>query len=243
MKKANLLMRFTRRGIGLLVALGAVAAIAAPAQAAPVEFAKFVFLTGSDFSFTNNGGTNGTLGSGTNTVQFSFTDANGNATQTFTATVAFSGTTTTPAGTVMGTVDQPINQSSSIVFTDTASGKNLLTVTYTGDLVGQVNTNNINLQSSSNVNTLTYSSAFLASTFFNNPQNFLINLPTDGSSAISVGPGGFLNSFIASNAQGQFFTSVATVPEPASLVMFGTGMAVTAVLAFRGRKRWARSAA
>src|SRR3954454_20858008 len=105
------------RWLGLSMALGAVLAVAAPAQAAPVEFAKFVFNTGSDFTFTNNNTSSATLGSGANTVTFSFTDANGAATSTFTASVTFAGSTTAPAGTVGSTVDQPINQPSTIKFT------------------------------------------------------------------------------------------------------------------------------
>jgi hypothetical protein len=247
MLKMTVLTAGARRWLGLTLALAAVLAVAAPAQAAPVEFAKFVFATGSDFSFTNNG-SSATLGTGSvlPTVSFSFTDPLGNTTATFVATIAFTGGTTTPAGTVGSTVDQPINQTSTIKFTEIGGltpGANLLTVVYTGDLLGQVNTANIGLQSSSNINTLIYSSDFLPASFFNNPQNFIVNLPTDGSNNITIGPGGFLNSFIASNAQGQFFTSLVTaVPEPTSMVMFGTGIAVTGLLAFRSRKRLVRAA-
>jgi hypothetical protein len=232
----------TRRWLGLSLALAAVLAVAppTPAHAAAVEFAKFAFTSGTDFNFTNNT-SSATLGNGTNTVSFSFTDPSGNATLTATASVAFTGSTTTPAGTLGSTVVQPINTASTIKFTDVDPGvnfgKTLLAVTYTGDLIGQNGTPNISLQSSSNINTLVYSSdpTFLPSSFFSNPQNFILNLPTDGSSPIGIGAGGFLNSFVASNAQGQFFTTV--VPAPTSVVMLGCGIAAAALLGVRQARK------
>jgi len=234
-----------------LLALAVVLAVAAPgsAHAAAVSFAKFAFQTGTPFTFTNNGGTSATLGSGTNTVTFSFTDVNGNATQTFNATVVFAGSTTAPAGSSGSTLDQPLNGSpttDTIKFTDIDpgpnNGKTLLMVTYTGDLLAQSGTQNASIQSSSNINTLIYSSDFIPSSFFNNPQNFTLALPSDGSNNVSIGPGGFLNSFTSSFTTGQFFTSV-VVPEPASVVMFGTGIATTAALmVLRGRKRLVKPA-
>jgi len=232
-----------------LLALAAVLAVAAPGSvhAAAVSFAKFAFETGTPFTFTNNT-TSAALGSGTNTVSFSFTDVNGNATQTFNATVAFAGTTNAPAGTVGPILDQPLNGATTdtIKFTDIDpgpnNGKTLLAVTYTGDLLAQSGTQNASIQSSSNINTLIYSSDFIPNSFFNNPQNFTLALPSDGSNNVSIGPGGFLNSFVSSFATGQFFTSV-VVPEPASVVMFGTGMATTVVLLIvRGRKRLVKPA-
>jgi hypothetical protein len=220
--------------IGLASAVALTMAASSPAHAGPVQFASFSTASGTPFTFTNNG-PNASLGSNTNTVNFAFTSATGLTTDTHVATVAFSGGTSAFVGTSGSFFDQPINGATTdtITFNDTTNHQTLLSVTYTGDLTGQLGSSNASLGSSANVDVLAYSSALLVPNFFSLPSNFQISLPPDVSNSPGIS-GNLLSSFTSSGASGQFFTNPGpVVAAPASVVMFGTGMAAVALLVVR----------
>jgi hypothetical protein len=246
--------RPTRHWIVVPIALAVLALIAqAPAHAAQTTFAQFTQTNpGTPFVFTNNT-TSGTVGiqSFSTTVNFNFTAGSGLSTATQVATLTLTASAgpsaTATSGSVGGTTfdSQPIDGNGPVVdkLTITAGGHNLLTETFTGSIMGiQGGTQSIlsgNSDPMGGNNTVTFSSDFL--TFApngGNPNSYQLGL-TGMTSPLSIGPGSYLNSFAAS-ITGAFSSSTfsPSVPEPASLAMFGTGIFATLVLATQ-RKRLA----
>jgi hypothetical protein len=209
------------------------------ARTAPIEFGNFHLLNATRLlSFTNNGGTSGTLQALSVPVIFDFTVQSGLPTIDHAATLTINpvGTlpTTLPAIVAATLLDQPIRPLD-LSITENGTGKNLLTMISTGgDLVGF---NGGVTASVSGMNSSVYTSDFAT---FNSPisQSYNLGLATL-SVPLSVGPGGFLNSFTA-NVDGQFsFDGGLTpkLPEPATVALFGMGALAVAALAASKRRR------
>jgi hypothetical protein len=210
-------------------------------QATPIELANFHLLNANQpLSFTNNGGTSGTLHALSVPVVFNFTVQSGLPTVDRAATLTIDppGTLPTllPALVAGSLLDQPIDPTNFSII-DNGTGKNLLTMlSVNGDLVGFNGGVNASL---SGAGTNVFSSdfgAFVPSS----SESFNLGLATM-SVPLSVGPGGFLNSFV-SNVNGQFsvdstgFTPI-PVPEPASAILFGIGLLSFAAMARRKASR------
>jgi len=222
--------------------------LAGTADAAPYTFATFNVPTdGSPFSFTNNGGTSGTISSINVPVTFNFTSGTGLGNQDRAGFLNISPvvppSTTQPALVAGSLVDQPINQLEKLTISSGAggAGSNFLTLFFTGDITGFLGGNSAALSGSdnnpSNPRIVAYTSDF--GTFTAPGNSYNLNL-TSVAPVLSIGPGGFLNSFVA-DIGGQFSGNFITaVPAPTSLIMYGTGLAATAVLARFRRRRAAR---
>ncbi len=221
-------------------------AIGTVAHAAPFQFGDFHLINANQpLSLTNNGGTSETLQALSVPVIFNFTTQSGLSTVDRAATLTINpvGTlpTTLPAIVAGTLLDQPINPLKFSI-TENATGKNLLTMLSTrGDLVGLSGAVTGSLGGTT---TNVYSSDYAT---FNSTaaESFNFGLGTI-SPALSVGAGGFLNSFIA-NANGQFSTDTTgftpNTPEPASMALAGLGAISLAAFGVskRKRKRIARS--
>jgi hypothetical protein len=221
------------------VALAATVLAAAAAQAAPIELGSFHLLNASQsLSFTNNGGVSASLSAISVPVIFNFTTQSGLSTADHSALLTINpvGTlpTTVPAVAAGSLLDQPINPLRFSII-ETGTGKNLLSMSSTGgDITGLSGAVNADL---SGTHTAVYSSdfgTFSAST----AESFNFGVATM-SAALSAGPGGFLNSFIA-NLNGQFSvdsTGFIPTPEPASVVLFGMGLFACAAFIRRSERR------
>jgi hypothetical protein len=208
------------------------------ASAAAYNFATFTETSSSQpFSFINNDGGNDAviivgavpvLGIGVD-VTFNFTAGTGLSTADHDASLAiFTGggpSTGTPVSTLSnGLVDQPIAGYTLLRLTDGATGKNLLTMNFNGDLVGRPGTPSAFLSGSdsgpvpagSESALVEFTSDFLTFQGGNSYGLSLAAITPD----LSVGPGGFLNSFTA-DLTGQFSGNATAVPEPASLGVLG----------------------
>jgi hypothetical protein len=231
----------------LVASLAVVALLAAaPAHAAPIQFAQFNEIAATQpFSFTNNGSSGTISYSSATQITFNFTAATGLSTADRTATLSFSSllpgpSTFTPA-TGVGVLDQQITQPTVLKITEVGGpnpGANLLTMTFTGDIVGRTGGSNASLAGGDNTGQLVqYTSDFL--TFTQPGNSYLLGLSTI-TPTLSIGAGNFLASFIA-NIQGAFTGNVvAGVPAPTSVAMFGTGIVAASVLTLRQRKRLAK---
>lgn len=224
-------------GLGLAVAL---LMATATAQAASVPFAQFQQTTGSPVNFTNSGGALGTLTLSPPAVPvtFNFLGTSGLPTADRAAVMTLNALSLTPATNAGGVLVQPINgPANAITFTEVGTGKNLLTMIFTGNILGFAGSSNAQLSGDLALgNTVIYTSDYL--TFGgpgSNEASYLIGLP-QVTPALSIGAGGFLNSFSA-NAFGSFSSGIAFVPEPASVVMMGSGAALPLWLLLRRRKR------
>ncbi|MGN6366798.1 MAG: PEP-CTERM sorting domain-containing protein [Phycisphaerae bacterium] len=219
----------------LLIALATGAALAASAHAAPIMFGTFTEPSAAQgFTYTNVGGAVSTISVST-PVDFEFTAPTGLTTIDHAATLTITcPAILTPASTAgFLVVDQPISLAILSII-ENGTGKNLLTANFTGDITGKLNTHNADLSGDDTAgNTVTYSSDFL--TFAGSPgSSFNLGLATL-SPSLSIGPGGFLNSFIA-NIDGQFSADNVSgggpgTPEPASLATLALG--ATALLTRR----------
>jgi len=232
--------RFSRvfKLLSLVIALGA--APLAVIQAAPFEFADVNLLNAnSPFIFTNNGGTSGSISILSAPVTFNFTSQSGlstvdhQATMTLQISSAFppgTPSTFTPGSLFGPVIDQPIPNLMSLSITEIGTGANLLTMLFTGDIVGRNGTPNASLSGADNTGqAVQFSSAF--GSFLQPGNSFVLGLGTV-SPVFTLGPGGFVNSF-SSNVNGQFTANFSTVPEPASSVLFGLGIAAAAIVRFR----------
>ncbi|MFO0910985.1 MAG: PEP-CTERM sorting domain-containing protein [Isosphaeraceae bacterium] len=228
------------RGRGLGLALAAAFLMNATTYAATVDFATFnQTASGSPFSFTNNGGVSGTINYNTAVqVNFNFTAATGLGTGDRLANVTITNTggvsTFTPAASAGGFLVQPLNNLPTIKFTEVSTGKNLLTMTFTGDILGRVGAAVGSIQGDDTTGQVVqYTSDYIA---FGAPGNSYVLSLGAISPGLSLGAGGFLNSFTA-NIGGQFRGSIPTIPEPTSIIMLGTGVALPLWALRRHRKQ------
>ena len=133
-------------------------------------------------------------------------------------------------------LDQPIHPTTFSII-ENSTGKNLLSMTATnGELVGISGAQNASLSGAS---TSVFSSDYAT---FSAPfsQSFNLGLATL-SVPLTVGPGGFLNSF-TSNLNGQFTVDSAgfvPVPEPSCAALFGIGIIAIAARGLRKKQRLA----
>ena len=190
--------------------------LAGAAQGAAYNFAVFTDLSGTrPFSFTNNS-TNATISTSPSSipVTFDFTTPTGLSTAPRAATLTITGSTSTPASNPGGNVDQPIT-SATLNIIENSTGKNLLSMTFTGILAGIAGSPNAQLSGAdTNSQTVTFSSDYLT---FTPPGNSYALSLAAVTPALSVGPGSFLSSFQA-DITGQFTGNA--VPEPVSLALF-----------------------
>lgn len=229
--------RGARRWFVASVAVAAFLAMGAmSAQAAAVQFGTFSQTTGTPFTFNNQGGFASMNFSASAQTKFNFTAATGLSTADRDATLIMSGTTNAAVQSFGGFLIQPINGAvNTVTLIENSTGKTLLSMVFTGSIVGQSGSANGSLSGDTvNANTVAYTSDYLA--FSGNPASFLIGLPTV-TPALGI-TGNFLTSFV-SNAQGSFSGSFTAIPAPTSVAMFGTGIVATLVLARRNRKQLA----
>jgi hypothetical protein len=216
------------RASAVLVAL----LIGSAAQATPFQFAGFHLINASQpLSFTNNGGTSGTLSALSVPVVFNFTTQSGLPTTDRNATLTINpvGTnpTVTPAIFPGSLVDQPINPLTFSII-ENGTGKNLLSMQATSaDLIGLVGSFNGSISATkTNIFTSDYTAFTPSAT-----ESFNLGLGTL-SQPLAAGAGGFLSNFLA-NVNGQFSTD-SLVPEPASVALLGIGvLSVTVVTALK----------
>ena len=228
----------------MLMAIAALTLSSTALQAAPIEFATFNLVTANQpFTFTNNGGTSGTLRASNVPVLFDFTSLSGLPTGDHPATLNIIGTTFTPSSFSAGNIDQRISGPATLSILENGTGKNLLTLTFTGDVVGSNSSTTATLSGADTAgSTVVFSSDF--GTFTPPGNSYNLNLTTLRP-FLSTGPGNFLNSFV-SNINGSFsanFTPAApvAVPEPGSVALL-TGIG-TVGAAFLRRRKQARNAA
>lgn len=222
------------------LALAGLMATAPRAQAAPVTFATFnqVNTSVNPLSFTNNT-SSGTLSYDSAVpINFNFTSQSGLSTVTHQAIVQIAGVTNqaaTGGGALGALINQQLTGPNIILITDSATGKNLLTVSFTGAISGHQGANNAQFAGDQSIgDTVTFSSDFL--TFAPGQNSFTMSLGNLSPTTLSIGAGGLLNSFLA-NMTGQFTAGLGAVPAPASVVTFSTGLAGAVVLARWRRKR------
>jgi hypothetical protein len=208
---------------------------ASSAHATPIELGNFHLINATQpLSFTNNGGISATLQALSVPVVFNFTSQSGLSTVDRSATLTINPPPSVLPAIVAGTLlDQPIHPTTFSII-ENSTGKNLLSMLATnGELVG---INGAQNASESGASTSVFSSDYAT---FSAPftQSFNLGLATL-SVPLSVGPGGFLNSF-TSNLNGQFTVDSAgfiPVPEPTSAALLGIGIIAIAARGFR-RKR------
>ncbi len=215
------------------------------AKASSIQFATFdVIDADQPLSWTNNGGTSGDIVVDQADVSFSFTNQSGYP-STYDATLSIYGSPSTFTPATPGIVDvQPIDGPVTMTITNNAvapnqPGYNLLTAVFqNGNLFGVDGSTNGSLAAEDNLDheTVTYTSDY--GTFSSPGNNFNLGLNTL-SAPISMGPGGFLNSFEA-NVNGQFSAANfsihgISVPEPGSLGLCLAGLASMAFLWRRTR--------
>ncbi len=193
---------------------------ASAARATPIEFANFR-LSNADqpLSFSNNT-TFASIIAANVPVVFDFTSQSGLSTVDHAGILSITNTPIATAASAFATIlDQPIPSSATLTIIDSNSGMNLLTMTFTGNLIGQSNGPSASLiGAETNGQTVTFSSSFAS--FAQTDNSYNLGLATI-SPTLSIGPGGFLSSFVA-NINGQFTTDSGSldVPEPASATLF-----------------------
>jgi hypothetical protein len=201
-------------------------------EAAAIQFAQFRMLTpgtGNEFTFTNNGGTSGSIDALNVPVIFNFTAATGLSTvgrPGFLNIAPVTQSTNMPAITAATLVDQPLNLTNTLTLTSgmNGTGANFLTMVFTGDITGFLGGPVATVlgadNNPSNTKIVTYTSDF--GTFVPATGGNSYTLPlTNITPLLALGAGNFLGTSSA-NVAGQFTGNF--VPEPASAVLFGMGI-------------------
>ncbi len=241
----------SRRFLAPALALVAVA-VATPAQAQiPVTFAQFTQAAGqgNPFVLTDNT-TSATLTASTQ-VNFEFLILGpGLPIDDQRATLSLTTSTTAPAVTVPTTngvnIEQPFNGGLTLSIIRNSDGANLLSATSnTATLGGQQNARSAGLQASTNsTDNVVFTSQFL--NFSRSQERALAlafsSLLTRGTNGGLTLTGLFVDSFTASGAGTFSADNINVIPEPASMVMMGLGLAAIPGLAIARRKRAARTA-
>lgn len=206
------------------------------AQAVPIQFANFNLVNASQpLTFTNNGGTSGTIAALSVPVTFNFTTQSGLSTADHAASLTLNllGTTTATPATLLGGgfLDQPFGSPLILSIIEDGTGKNLLTMNFTGDLLGRPGSPNASLSGAEQTGQVV---GFTSDFGFFAPATKSFNLGLATISApLSVGPGGFLSGFVA-NVNGQFSADFTPVPEPSTVALLAVGL-VGFVIAARRR--------
>ena len=211
--------RFAMTAAALLISVF----LAETSSAVPYNFANVTEPGGNHpLVWINNGGTSGTLSALRVPVEFSFTTPTGYSTAPHAATLSVSASDSAPAIAGGGFDIQPINQISTLTVTDNLTGKNLLSMSFDGNLAGLSGGPNGTLQGADNAlgETVSFTSDYLTFAPPGNSYSISLGNITPG---LSIGPGGFLNSF-TSDFSGVFTANATAVPEPA------TGVIVAGIL-------------
>jgi hypothetical protein len=240
--------RGARRWLVASLALAALMLAAPGVHAAPYTFATFNVPTdGQPFSFTNNADGTATIKDTNTPVTFNFTAPTGLGTQDRSAFLNIepvgSVSAVGPASLGVVSLDQEINLLNKLTLTSgtNGTGTNFLTLFFTGDLLGIATGSSGNVIGSEGGGFFRF--VIYSSDFGTFPGGNSYNLALANMSVpMSIGPAGLLTTFIADVA-GQFTGNfVSSVPAPASVVMYGFGMAGVGVLARWRRKRLATPA-
>lgn len=218
------------------LAVGMLTLSTSAAQAAPIQFGSFQNSSGNPFTFVNNG--NGTANFSVSTdVVWNFTAATGLDPKDRLATLTITGGTTAQGAgdNTPGTIlSEPINGANNVMtIVEKSTGQLILSMAFTGILSGQDGGPNASIIGANSVgDKVVFASDFLAFEAIGN--SYLLNMPTV-SPGLAILASKYIEGF-TTNINGQF-TAIASIPQPTSVVMFGTGMAATVVLARRGRRR------
>jgi hypothetical protein len=243
------------------LALAAALCASAPVQASSVDFAHFNLATCTSATVTRTQDTDTYSWATSADVTFNFvTSSTGLSSANHTATLTLTGTLN-GSSTGSPNFDQPLGTTgtlASMVFTEVGTGKDLLTVSFTGHITGALGGNvgqfvASTLTAQGNPDTVKYHSDFLQFGSFDsgsggtNPgitgASFLIGLPNVSPAFTSKG--GVLNIFSwnadgVAGSNGFFVNSdvsdpfaLTPVPGPASVVMLGWGLGATGLIAVR----------
>lgn len=219
--------------------IGAVSAafVGLTAVSAFAQAPQFASFSGGTFSFINNtSSANFVSGNGswsTQSVQFTFEqDALGYTKGTVVNATASLSSDADGAAVNLGTAgyDQALKN---ISLSFTADGKNLLTVSATGDILGKGKSAGLSSDSAAG-DTISYTSdVFL----FYGTNSSTGSFKIASSSTIGVGAGGFLKSFVANGTNSGVFSGyTAPVPEAGTLIGLGTMIAGGGAFALRRRR-------
>jgi hypothetical protein len=196
-------------------------AATARARAGLTQFAGFDQTSGNPFTFTFKGP--GASFSGTAPVDFQFYNAPGAPAGGQAATLTLTSTAVTPASAIGRLLEQPVDGPSNVMkFTRNSDSKNLLTVTFRGEIYGTSGARPAGFSADTAVGDLvTFTSDFLS---FNGStsRDFLINLPSV-TPVLSLDCDGFLRNF-CSDIHGMLPADhLSAVPESGSLALLAGG--------------------
>jgi hypothetical protein len=215
-------------------------------------FAQFVESSPNhDIIGTNNGGTSFSLSNinGGVPVNFFYSNINGLDPQLIgsqAATLTISGSTTMPATSGGGNITQTFTPSSLVTVTilrntpatvGNGTRRDLLTVTFSGDLFGGAGGNQASFNSSTPGDTVTFASDFLDFTGTTARSSALAFSSVNPS--FSLGAGNFVASFTADMA-GTYSSNpppVVTVPEPATVIVLLAASGITCVAVLHRRRK------
>ena len=243
----------SRRFLAPALALVAVA-VATPARAQtgiPITFAQFTQAAGqgNPFVLTDNA-TSATMTASTQVKLEFLILGPGLPLDDQRATLSLTASATAPAVTVPATnginIEQPFNGGLTLSIIRNSDGANLLTATTNmARLGGEQGSRAAGLSSSTDGNdNLVFTSSFI--NFSQSTQRTLAlafsSLITAGTNAGLTLTGAFVDSFTAAGAGTFSADNISIIPEPASMVMMGLGLAAIPGLLIARRKRTARTA-